>query len=190
MKRGLLYMAVLLLLSIKGYTQINGGFYYGSFQGQTYVYFQGVNVSGKSLYNLKVYCVNEVLGQRQEYTLDALDSNGTFELGPANNWVWQPGEKLGLIYSNGQSVYWIYSAGPAITPNVRNYNSDGSNKATIRARISELEYKLRDAERSLRDYEKRNDKNPTVTGMMLINEQRKLIRTYQEQITSLTSQLY
>lgn len=191
MRRTYLCLMVFLLVSISGYAQINGGFHYGTFQGQACVYFKGTNVSGMNLYNLKVYCVNEVLGQKQEYTLDALDSQGSFEIGPGNDWLWQSGEKLYVVYSNGQSVYWLFSTGPVYdTPVAPNNNTNNSNKATIRARISELEYKLKDAERSLRDYEKRNDKNPTVTGMMLINEQRKLIRTYQEQIISLTSQLY
>lgn len=105
--------------------------------------------------------------------------------------MWQPGEKLYVVYSNGQSVYWVYATNPNVvvpvyTPDQRN----DSNKAGIRARISELEYKLKDAERSLRSYERRNDKNPSATGMMLIIEQQKLIQTYRDQIRSLTAELY
>lgn len=191
MKRRCLYVIVALFAYFCGHTQIKGGFYTGTFQGQACVYFQGTNVSGNKLYNLKVYCVSEILNQQQEYTLDALDNNGSFELGPANNWMWQPGEKLYVVYSNGQSVYWEYSANPNIAvPDYIPDQRDYSNKATIRARISELEYKLKDAERSLRSYERSNEKNPSATGMMLIMEQQKLIQTYRNQIRSLTADLY
>lgn len=188
-----IYLCVIMgfFVCIKGYSQIKGGFYTGTFQGQACIYFQGTNVSGNRLYNLKVYCVNEILNQQQEYTLESLDNNGSFELGPANNWMWQLGEKLYVVYNNGQSVYWIYATNPNIvvpdyTPDQRDY----SNKATIRARICELEYKLKDAERSLRSYARSNNKNPSATGMMLIIEQQKLIQTYRDQIRSLTAELY
>lgn len=191
MKQRYFYVFAALFACFSGYTQIKGGFYTGTFQGQACIYFQGTNVSGNRLYNLKVYCVNEILNQQQEYTLESLDNNGSFELGPANNWMWQPGEKLYVVYSNGQSVYWVYATNPNAvvpdyTPDQRNY----SNKAVIRARISELEYKLKDAERSLRSYERSNNKNPSATGMMLIIEQQKLIQTYRDQIRSLTAELY
>lgn len=191
MKRRCFYVIAALFACVSGYAQIKGGFYTGTFQGQVCIYFQGTNVSGNSLCNLKVYCVNEILNQRQEYTLELLDNNGSFELGPANNWMWQPGEKLYVVYSNGQSVYWVYAANPNIAvPDYIPDQRDYSNKATIRARISELEYKLKDAERSLRSYERSNEKNPSATGMMLIMEQQKLIQTYRNQIRSLTADLY
>lgn len=191
MKRRCFYVIAALFACVSGYAQIKGGFYTGTFQGQVCIYFQGTNVSGNSLCNLKVYCVNEILNQRQEYTLELLDNNGSFELGPANNWMWQPGEKLYVVYSNGQSAYWVYAANPNIAvPDYIPDQRDYSNKATIRARISELEYKLKDAERSLRSYERSNEKNPSATGMMLIMEQQKLIRTYRDQISSLTAELY
>lgn len=187
MKRGCLYVIAALFVCLNGYAQIKGGFYTGTFQGQACIYFKGTNVSGKSLYNLKVYCVNEILSQQQEYTLDILDNNSSFELGPVNDWLWQPGEKLYVVYSNGKSVYWVYTTNPDVgVP----YYKDNSNKAGIRARISELEYKLRDAERSLRSYERSNEKNPSATGLMLVIQQQKLIQTYRDQITSLTAELY
>lgn len=191
MKRRCFYVIAALFACVSGYAQIKGGFYTGTFQGQVCIYFQGTNVSGNSLCNLKVYCVNEILNQQQEYTLELLDNNGSFELGPANNWMWQLGEKLYVVYNNGQSVYWEYAANPNIAvPDYIPDQRDYSNKATIRARISELEYKLKDAERSLRSYERSNEKNPSTTGMMLIMEQQKLIRTYRDQISSLTAELY
>lgn len=190
MKQRYLYVIAVLFICANSYSQIKGGFYSGNFQGQAYIYFKGTNVSGRSLFNLKVYCVNEMLGQQQEYTLDSLENNGSFELGPANDWLWQSGEKLYVVYSNGQSVYWIYTTNPGIgMPDyIPDYNN--SNKAGIRARISELEYKLKDAERSLRNYERSNEKNPSATGMMLIIEQQKLIQTYRDQISSLMAELY
>lgn len=189
MRQAYLYLYVMLFVCIFGEAQVKGGFYYGTFQGQTCAYFKGTNVSGRSLYELKVYCANEVLNQQQEYTLDILENNDSFELGPVNGWMWQPGEKLYVVYNNGQSVHWVYATEPAmgIPDKIPNSNS---NKATIRARISELEYKLKDAERSLRSYEKSNEKNPTATGMMLIMQQQKLIQTYRDQIISLTAELY
>lgn len=191
MKQLFLFLIVVLFTCVDGYSQIKGGFYSGTFQGQTCIYFKGTNVSGRSLYNLKVYCINEILSQHQEYTLDILDNNGSFELGPVNDWLWQPGEKLYVVYSNGQSVYWVYATNPDVgVPDYIPDHRDNSNKASIRARISELEYKLKDAERSLRSYERSNEKNPSATGMMLIMQQQKLIQTYRDQISSLTADLY
>lgn len=56
-------MIMVLFIGVNGYAQIKGGFYSGTFQGQTCIYFEGINVSGGSLHNLKICCVSEILNQ-------------------------------------------------------------------------------------------------------------------------------
>ena len=60
----------------------------------------------------------------------------------------------------------------------------------IRERIRQLEWKLRDAEESLRKYEEWNRKDPSISGGQLVNSQRRLIRTYRNQIQDLMRQLH
>lgn len=76
---------------------------------------------------------------------------------------------------------------PDYTPST---GGDNSKRAYYRSEIDQLECKIRDAERSLRSYERSYEKNPTVTGSMLIREQQKLIQIYQDRILWLRSQMY
>lgn len=59
----------------------------------------------------------------------------------------------------------------------------------IQEKIRQLEWRIRDAERSLRKYEEWNRKNPSISSSQLISSQRRLIRTYQDQIQDLIRQM-
>lgn len=166
------------------FAQISGGFYYGN----GFVYFMGQNVSGYGLSKLTIKCVNNQLNQQQTFTMSFLANGKTFTIGPADGWEWQPGEQLFITYANGQSVYWAYqptSPSYNIAPN----NNSTRNNLVIQEQIRQLESKIRDAERSLRLYEKWNDKNPSISNTQLINAQRQLIRTYQDRIQQLIRQI-
>lgn len=101
-----------------------------------------------------------------------------------------------VISINGRNYSYTLSRmeNSTVTPYNPGYtpapNKGNSNRAYYQSEIDQLEYKIRDAERSLRSYERSYDKNPTVTGSMLIREQQKLIQTYQDRIIWLRSQLY
>ena len=73
------------------------------------------------------------------------------------------------------------------TANVSNNdNSNNSNNnAATAERIRQLEGKRNSAIQDLQNYKERNDKNPTVSGSMLIRETQKLISTYEDQIYQL-----
>lgn len=100
-----------------------------------------------------------------------------------------------VISINGQNYQYTCSGTTGNTVNLpfnSGYSSpdrDSSNKAYYQTEIEQLEYKIRDAERSLEFYKESNAKNPTISGGLLISEQQKLIRTYQNRISWLRSQL-
>ncbi len=187
MKRLFLFSCLCALFPLTMLAQLSGGFY--NLNG--YVYFVGQNVSGYSLENMTVKCVNAALGQQQSYTVEFLANGDSFSVGPENGWYWQPGEQLFVTYENGQSVYWVFQPVPVYNNPYDNSSSNSSsgNEMVIRERIRQLEWKLRDAEESLRKYEESNRKNPSISGGQLVSSQRRLVQTYRDQIQDLMRQL-
>lgn len=68
-------------------------------------------------------------------------------------------------------------------------SGSSSNRAYCEAEIRQLEYKIRDAERSLRLYEEWNRKDPSISNSQLVSSQRRLIKTYQDRIQELIRQM-
>ncbi len=182
----LLFLCLSAICKLTALAQLSGGFY----NQNGYVYFVGQNVSGHVLRNLTVKCVNSVLNQQQSYSLCFLANRDSFSIGPENGWQWQPGEQLCVIYENGQSVYWIFQPAPSYNIPYDDSSAESvSNNLVIQEKIRQLEWKIRDAERSLHKYEEWNQKNPSISGSQLISSQRRLIRTYQDQIQDLIRQI-
>lgn len=89
--------------------QITGGFFTGmDYYGNQYVYFKGTNVSPYNLY-INVIYFSEKLDQYHTLYYSPLYYDTYFTIGPANNWTWQPGEKVVIVYPNGNKVSWVYS---------------------------------------------------------------------------------
>lgn len=186
MKRITLFLYLTCVFTTTLLAQINGGFY----RQNGYIYFIGQNVSGYSLSNLTIKCVNYALNQEQTFSMKFLSNGNTFAVGPSEGWVWQPGEKLTIIYANGQSVYWIYQpVSISNSPYDNSSNNSSGNNMVIREQIRQLESKIQDAERSLRLYEEWNRKDPSISNSQLVNSQRQLIRTYQDRIQQLIQQM-
>lgn len=186
MKRILLSLFLIGLFATTSLAQISGGFY----MIDGYVYFKGQNASGYGLGNITIQCVNSYLGQQLEFTMDFLPNGNSFTIGPSNGWEWQQGEQLFITFANGQSVYWTYQPVPAYDSPYDNYSDDSySNNLVVREQIRQLESKIRDAERSLRQYEERNRQNPSISNTQLINSQRRLINTYEDRIQQLMRQI-
>lgn len=185
MKRVFLFFCFCVMCLLTLSAQLSGGFY----NQNGYVYFVGRNVSGYSLRNLTIRCVNPALNQQQTYVVKSLANGETVSVGPDDGWFWQPGEQLFVTYGNGQSIYWTFQ--PVYNTPYDNSlsGSSSSDNLVIQERIRQLEWKLRDAERSLRQYEEWNRKNPSISGSQLVSSQRRLIRTYQEQIQDLLRQM-
>lgn len=101
-----------------------------------------------------------------------------------------------IITTNGQNYPYTLSK-MENAPNVPydpNYNipspnNGGSNRAYCEAEIRQLEYKIKDAERSLKLYEEWNRKDPSISNSQLVSSQRRLIRTYQDRIQELIRQM-
>ena len=187
MKKILVLLIMICTTSIVSVAQITGGFY--SQNGS--VYFMGTNNSGYKLGSITIRCVNSYLQQERTFTMNYMLNGSNFTVGEADGWTWQPGEQLFVTYSNGNSVYWIYQPTTYTNPSYDNQynNNSSSNNGVIQERIRQLEWKLQDSQRSLSEYEARNNKNPSVSGGMLVNSQRQLVRTYQQQIQDLRRQL-
>lgn len=186
MKRITLFLGSLCVFTTTLLAQITGGFY----NQNGYIYFIGQNVSGYGLSNLTIKCVNNELNQQQTFTMDFLSNGNRFSVGPSEDWVWQPGERLIITYANGQSVYWVYQPAPIYnSPYDNSFNNSSNNNMVIREQIRQLESKIRDAERSLRQYEEWNRKDPSISNSQLVNSQRQLIRTYQDRIQQLIRQM-
>ena len=186
MKRLFLFSCLCALFPLTMLAQLSGGFY----NQNGSIYFIGQNASGYSLSNLTVKCVNSALGQQQSYTVEFLANGDSFSVGSENGWFWQPGEQLFVTYGNGQSVYWVFQPVPTYNVSYDNSSSSSGDYLVIRERIRQLEWKLRDAEESLRKYEEWNRKDPSISGGQLVNSQRRLIRTYRNQIQDLMRQLH
>lgn len=169
--------------------QITGGFY----NQDGFVYFKGQNISGFGLQNLTIKCVNNYLNEQKTFNISFFNSGGTFTVGPSDGWQWQPGEQLYVTYNNGTSVYWTYQPSTGFNPfynnNSSNSSSSASNNLVLQERIRQLERKLEDAESSLRKYQEWNRQNPSISGSQLIDSQRRLMRTYQDQIQELRRQM-
>ena len=76
--------------------------------GNTYVYFEGVNISDYDFSDLTISCVNEMKDEENSFSLDELDSGDSFSVGIDDGWLWEPGEKLYITFANGKSFYWTY----------------------------------------------------------------------------------
>lgn len=185
--RTILFITCFFLFSGKGVAKISGVFYYSCYQEQSIICFKGTNVSGKVLRDLKVKCVNRVLGQQQEFTLKTVAPGSFFIIGPGRNWIWQPGEKLYIGGPDGRTMCWECKLNPLIGPA---RSEKAVDHTSVEIEIEQLRYKIRDAERSLREYERMNARNPSVTGMMLVMEQMKLIQTYRERLYTLIQRLH
>lgn len=189
-----LILLVFLGIIVPAYSQINGGYYWWNSMGQSFLYFQGKNVSGRTLKYFKVTCVNERLHQRMSFNFTNVANKKIFTIGPGNGWVWQNGEKIYIDYGGKRSC-WVCNIVPSqntyIPSCTPSYNNDSytSNYYAIMARIRQYEYKLRDAERSLRLYQEWNDRNPSISGTNLIISQQQLVWTYRQCIQNLLMQL-
>lgn len=93
-----------------------------------------------------------------------------------------------VITTNGQNYPYTLSK---MENTINNPLPSGgsSNRAYCEAEIRQLEYKIRDAERSLRLYEEWNRKDPSISNSQLVSSQRRLIRTYQDRIQELIRQM-
>lgn len=186
MKRIFLSFFLIGFFATTSLAQISGGFY--MIDGS--VYFKGQNVSGYGLGNITLLCVNSYLDQQLEYTVDFLPNGNTFIIGSSDGWEWQQGEQLFITYANGKSVYWTYQPVPVYNSPYDNYSEDSySDNLMVREQIRQLESKIRDAERSLRQYEESNRRNPSISGSQLINSQKRLIQTYEDRIQQLMRQM-
>ena len=112
-----------------------------------------------------------------------------------------------LLYVGGQTYQYTLTAAPAnaspgfnyppvpapvYTPPAGGYDYSPSeaDKAYYRNEIRELRYKIKDAERSLRMYERNMRRDPSISSSQLVQSQRRLIDTYYERLYWLESQLY
>lgn len=187
MRKFLVVLIMVCSLSTMSLAQITGGFY----NQNGSVYFMGANNSGYKLGKITIKCVNSYLQQEQTFTMNYMLNGSNFTVGEADGWIWQPGEQLFITYSNGQSVYWTYQPSIYTSPSHNNQynNNSSSNNGVILERIRQLEWKLQNEQKSLSEYEARNNKNPSISGSRLVSSQRELIRTYQQQIQDLKRQL-
>ena len=109
-----------------------------------------------------------------------------------------------LLYVGGQTYQYTLTVTPAsgvpgfnyppvpspgYVPPADNGVSE-ADRAYYCSQIKELRYKIRDAERSLRRYERSDRENPSISSMQLVQSQRRLISTYRERLQWLESQLY
>jgi hypothetical protein len=105
-----LFLVIAILSGVMTHAQnpyISGGFNIGSdYYGNRYVYFQGTNITQYNI-PITVVSVNEELNENKKWSF-TLIAGGAFSIGPNESWYWQPGEKLFVYFSNGQSIYWTY----------------------------------------------------------------------------------
>lgn len=189
MKKSGLAIVVLFICLVSAAARIEGGFYYvQDLYGNVSIVFKGKNTSGRPLRNLKIRCINDVLKQHKDLTIRSLPEGNLFEVGLAEGWQWLSGEKLRVTYDDGHTATWIYAPVPAAGPVAP--APEPAGEAYLKTRIRQLRYKLKEARRSLRLYERMNDKNPSVSGGMLVTEQYRLVRTYENQLYELERQLY
>lgn len=170
--------------------QVNGGFKSEADNyGNEIVYFEGQNVANSTLYDMKIYCVNEIKDQKKELVLSGLIAGQKFTVGLREGWSWENGEKLYVVYSNGRSVYWTFSQAGAIQYNNTNDATQRRLKIQqIDLQINQYQRKLQDAQRSLQLSIELGNKNPSITNSMLQQSQRNLIQTYEQQIANLQNQ--
>lgn len=111
-----------------------------------------------------------------------------------------------LLYIGGQTYQYTVVAAttttpmpgfnyPAVPPSTvpPTYYDNGpseADRAYYRSEIRQLRYKIRDAERTLRRYERYAERDPSISSMQLVQSQRRLIRTYYDRLEWLESQLY
>lgn len=182
----LLFLCLTPILSTDLLAQVSGGFY----NQDGFIYFQGQNVSGYGLRNITIRCVNSYLNQQHEFTIDFFPNGNIFTISPSDGWEWQQGEQLFITFANGKSVYWTYQPVSVYNSPYDNYSDDSSSdNLVVREQIRQLESKIRDAERSLRQYEESNRRNPSISGSQLINSQKRLIQTYEDRIQQLMRQM-
>lgn len=103
---------IAILSGIMAYGQnpyISGSFNIGyDDNGNEVVYFQGNNLTNYNI-PITVVSVNEELNQNRRWSFNSF-AGKSFSIGPNEGWSWQPGEKLVIYFSNGQSIYWVYGA--------------------------------------------------------------------------------
>lgn len=90
------------LFSVGLYAQVIGGFQY---YNDGHIYFQAQNQSGY-VFNVTVYAVSS---DRRNSEVATLGPGGGFYIGPTTpwRWFWKEGDRLTIVYPNGQSVYWV-----------------------------------------------------------------------------------
>ena len=80
---------------------------------------------------------------------------------------------------------------PDVAPTVPSVPpSNSHNRYYYESEIRRVESLLREARRSLRKYERYNERNPSISGMMLVQSQLRLIHTYEDRLEWLHEQLY
>lgn len=105
MKKIFLIITVLFFgLSIYSQNNYISGKFYMTENG---TYFQGVN---KTSYNLPILitAVNEAKNQKLSWNLNLAPYN-KFTISSNNGWTWEAYEKLYITFSNGETIYWVFS---------------------------------------------------------------------------------
>ena len=93
-----------------------------------------------------------------------------------------------LLYIGGQTYQYTVVAATTTTP-MPGFNYPAVPPSTVPP-TRQLRYKIRDAERTLRRYERYAERDPSISSMQLVQSQRRLIRTYYDRLEWLESQLY
>lgn len=102
------------------YAQVIGGFQY---YNDGHIYFQAQNQSGY-VFNVTVYAVSS---DRRNSEVATLGPGGGFYIGPTTpwRWFWKEGDRLTIVYPNGQSVYWVCpQTDPAYRRNQTSFRSN------------------------------------------------------------------
>ena len=96
-----LLFIIFILFEINTYAQVVGGF---TVYNDGHIYFQATNQSGYT-FTVKVVASSSDRERSESWTLGP---GGGFYLGPSTpwRWYWQVGDRLTVIYPNGQSAYW------------------------------------------------------------------------------------
>lgn len=132
-------LAMFILIGWTAQAQISGGFNTGTdIYGNKYVYFQGTNNSSYNI-NINILCRNDNLDEERAFNFSPLYSGNSFTIGPANGWIWQPGEKLYITYPNGKSVYWVFQ--PRNNPSFKGHGACTHYDARTRVRCNCPGYK-------------------------------------------------
>ena len=97
-----LILLSILFLCFNTHAQILGGFQIGN---DGHIYFVANNQT-PATYNVQIMAVST---DRRNSEVQTIAPNGGFYLGPSTSWqwYWKKGDKIFVIYPNGQSQTWV-----------------------------------------------------------------------------------